>query len=124
MINLPSVPDREHLAGEISHFEIPYSGCAILSSCEHPPSFCLFIGNGTSPVCVNNWQHLKSNRHYVFADALKVDNRREIARCEIEHPEQHSMHPSHRMQLSDNGLVGRKRSEQCLQRETRCCGLE
>ena len=71
-----------------------------------------------------NWLHLKSNRHHVFADALKVDNRREIARCEIEHPEQHSMYPSHRMQLSDNGLVGRKRSEQCLQRETRCCGLE
>ena len=82
-----SIHGRVHLAGEISHFEIPDSGCAVLSSCEHPPSFCLFIRNGISPVCVNNWQHLKSNRHHVFADALKVDNRREIARCEIEHPE-------------------------------------
>ena len=41
-----SIHSRVHLAGEISHFEIPYSGCAILSSCEHPPSFCLFIRNG------------------------------------------------------------------------------
>ena len=41
--------------------------------------------------CLIDQQHLKSNCHHIFANALKVDNRREIARCEIEHPEQHSV---------------------------------
>ena len=70
----------------------------------HLPSACS-LEMVNSPVCLNIWQHLKSNCHHVFANALKVDNRREIARCEIEHPEQHGIYPFHSKQISDDGLL-------------------
>ena len=81
-----SLACRKNLAGEVAHFEIPYSGRAIFSASVHPPSLCLGIENikFDGRFCVSN---LETNCHDVLADAFKVDHRSEVARGEVKHPE-------------------------------------
>ena len=81
-----SLACRKNLAGEVAHFEIPYSSRAIFSASVHPPSLCLGIINIKldGRFCVSN---LETNCHDVLADAFKVDHRSEVARGEVKHPE-------------------------------------
>ena len=72
-----SLACRKNLAGEVAHFEIPYSGRAIFSASVHPPSLCLGIENIKLDgiFCV---PYLETNYHDVLADAFNGSTIRQI----------------------------------------------